>query len=79
MIEVIYKEEKPETEHSDDQLSLPRNVRQIGLAAENYRIYMEDYVYTFRNSRRNKGGYRRTGGCAYGKYAMDTGGRVYFY
>ena len=49
MIEVIYKEEKPGTEHSDDQLALPRNVRQIGLAAENHRIYMEDYVYTFLN------------------------------
>ena len=28
---------------------VPRNIRQIGLADENYRIYVEDYVYTFLN------------------------------
>ncbi|MFR7396081.1 MAG: hypothetical protein ACLUTA_13240 [Blautia wexlerae] len=26
---------------------LPRNIRQIGLIGDDYRIYMEDYVYTF--------------------------------
>ena len=30
-----------------NRFGLPRNIRQIGLAAEDYRIYMEDYVYTF--------------------------------
>lgn len=47
MIEVIYKEEKQETKGSEALFCIPRNIRQIGPAEENYRIYMEDYVYTF--------------------------------
>lgn len=46
MIEVVYKEEKSE-EKKESGFRLPRNIRQIGLIRENYRIYMEDYVYTF--------------------------------
>lgn len=49
MIEVIYKEEKQEAAGNEGLFSIPRNIRQIGLADENYRIYMEDYVYTFLN------------------------------
>ena len=47
MIEVIYKEEKQEAKGNQGVFSIPRNIRQIGLINENYRIYVEDYVYTF--------------------------------
>ena len=47
MIEVIYKEETAEQDGVQGTFSMPRNVRQIGLANGNYRIYVEDYVYTF--------------------------------
>ena len=47
MIEVIYKEETAEQDGAQETFSMPRNVRQIGLANGNYRIYVEDYVYTF--------------------------------
>lgn len=47
MIEVIYKEDKTEQEAAQETFSMPRNVRQIGLANGDYRIYIEDYVYTF--------------------------------
>jgi LysM repeat protein len=47
MIEVIYKEEKPTGDGEEAGVVLPRNIRQIGLIHENYRIYVEDYVYTF--------------------------------
>lgn len=47
MIEVIYKDEKQETNDGEAEWNLPKNIRQIGLAGENYRIYIEDYVYTF--------------------------------
>lgn len=47
MIEVIYKEEKQEAEGNEEVFRIPRNVRQIGLVNEDYRIYIEDYVYTF--------------------------------
>ena len=46
MIEVIYKEEKPE-EEGETLFTVPRNIRQVGLVKGNYRIYVEDYVYTF--------------------------------
>ena len=47
MIEVIYKDETQEINDGETGLNLPKNIRQIGLAGENYRIYIEDYVYTF--------------------------------
>lgn len=47
MIEVIYKDEKQEAKGNESIFSVPKNIRQIGQASEDYRIYMEDYVYTF--------------------------------
>lgn len=47
MIEVIYKEEKQEAKGNEGLFAVPRNIRQIGLPGEDYRIYVEDYVYTF--------------------------------
>lgn len=47
MIEVIYKDEKQEVNDGETGWNLPKNIRQIGLAGENYRIYIEEYVYTF--------------------------------
>ena len=47
MIEVIYKEDKEDQGTVQEPFSMPRNVRQIGLANGDYRIYIEDYVYTF--------------------------------
>lgn len=47
MIEVIYKDEKQEAKGNEGIFSVPKNIRQIGQANDDYRIYMEDYVYTF--------------------------------
>ena len=47
MIEVIYKDEKQEVNDGETGWNLPKNIRQIGLAGENYRIDIEDYVDTF--------------------------------
>lgn len=47
MIEVIYKEENQEAQNSEGTFGLPKNIRQFGLIREDYKIYMEDYVYTF--------------------------------
>lgn len=46
MIEVIYKEENQEAQE-EAFVQIPRNIRQIGQADENCKIYIEDYVYTF--------------------------------
>lgn len=47
MIEVIYKEEQQEAKGNKGMFTIPRNIRQIGLICDDYRIYVEDYVYTF--------------------------------
>ena len=47
MIEVIYKDEKQTATGNEGDFRLPKNIRQIGLPGEEYRIYIEDYVYTF--------------------------------
>ena len=47
MIEVVYKEQKQEANAGENIFHVPRNIRQIGLAGGNVRIYIEDYVYTF--------------------------------
>ena len=47
MIEVIYKDESQDAKSGEEPFGLPRNIRQIGLVRDDYKIYMEDYVYTF--------------------------------
>jgi LysM repeat protein len=47
MIEVIYKEEKKEGAPDAGMFAVPRNIRQIGMIRNDFRIYVEDYVYTF--------------------------------
>lgn len=47
MIEVIYKDEKQEMNDGETEWNLPKNIRQIGIISRDYRIYIEDYVYTF--------------------------------
>lgn len=47
MIEVIYKDEKQEMNDGETEWNLPKNIRQIGLVSRDYKIYIEDYVYTF--------------------------------
>ena len=47
MIEVIYKDEKQEAKGNEGIFDLPKNIRQIGNVGGEYRIYVEDYVYTF--------------------------------
>ena len=49
MIEVIYKDEKQTAKGNEESFNLPKNIRQIGIPNEKYRIYIEDYVYTFLN------------------------------
>lgn len=56
MIEIVYKEENPDSEQN---IRLPKNVKQIGGEPGKRRIYMEDYVVTCvkGNSFSDEGGY----------------------
>lgn len=66
MIEVIYKDERQDAEGDEGSFTIPRNIRQIGLVNEAYRIYMEDYVYTFlgRLAASGNAGEKQTGSLA---------------
>ena len=44
MIEIIQETERAEDKQ---EARLPRNIRQIGNPEKDFRIYMEDYVYTY--------------------------------
>lgn len=56
MIEVIYKDENQDAKGDEGVFSVPKNIRQIGMISEDYRIYMEDYVYTFLRKAAGAGG-----------------------
>lgn len=64
MIEVIYKDEKQEMKDGTTEWELPKNIRQIGLVSGDYRIYIEDYVYTFlHRAAQTKGRDEENGSC----------------
>lgn len=46
MIEIVYKDEKQPTEEKTVN-NLPKNVRQIGEPDSRFRVYMEDFAYTY--------------------------------
>ena len=48
MIEIVYDEEREKMrEHGRKRYELPKNIRQVGNAPGNYKIYIEDYVMTY--------------------------------
>ncbi len=82
MIEVVYKDEKQRAKGNEGIFQLPRNVRQIGMTDQNYRIYMEDYVYTFLERAAAAGEdkeEKNATGCFYGGDEMGCRDRLSFY
>jgi hypothetical protein len=64
MIEVIYDKDKEKDKQESNEknehevsvnLRLPKNIRQIGSPDGHKRIYMEDYVVTYRKTRQHAG------------------------
>lgn len=47
MVEVIYNEKNAEATKTENLIRLPKNIRQIGVAGNNLKIYMEDYVQSY--------------------------------
>ncbi len=47
MVEVIYNEKNAEATKTENLIRLPKNIRQIGVAGNHLRIYMEDYVQSY--------------------------------
>ena len=65
MIEIVYREEKQEANGNESYFYLPKNIRQIGEGKGSYKIYVEDYVYTYLR--------RLTGDTGKGKAAILLG------
>ena len=81
MIEVIYKDEKQTAKGNEGDFRLPKNIRQIGLPGEEYRIYIEDYVYTFLKKIAEKAAKDENGSVAVftGEMKWNTGTRIFIY
>ena len=47
MIEIVYEKEKQKPEGNEEFFKIPNNIRQIGEAGGNQKIYIEDYAYTY--------------------------------
>lgn len=54
MIEIVYNKEKEAATGNEEYFCIPKNIRQIGQVPMNNRIYMEDYVYDYLNTRRKE-------------------------
>lgn len=47
MIEIVYNKEKEAAVGNEEYFCIPRNIRQIGQAPSDSKIYIEDYAYTY--------------------------------
>lgn len=47
MVEVIYNKKNAETTKTENLIRLPKNIRQVGVAGNHLKIYMEDYVQSY--------------------------------
>lgn len=72
MIEIICKENQQE----EEEVKLPKNIRQVGSPDGRHKIYLEDYVYTYlkNNARAN----RRSAAVLFGKSTVSQDIRYTF-
>ena len=54
MIEIVYNKEKEAATGNEEYFCIPKNIRQIGQVPMSNRIYMEDYVCDYLNTRRKE-------------------------
>lgn len=54
MIEIVYKDGKDSEQKRNHSISLPKNIRQIGMPSEKKKIYIEDYVMSYLNQMAEK-------------------------
>lgn len=79
MIEIIYDEENAKAEAGGrEKYELPRNIRQVGNAPGNFKIYIEDYVMTYLRKIAAPGNMNCRGAILLGKVYEEKNGRVMF-
>lgn len=79
MIEIVYEENKNETQNIGRmKYELPKNIRQVGNAPGNFKIYIEDYVMTYLRRIAAPGNSSCRGAILLGKLYEDNGNRIMF-
>ncbi len=79
MIEIVYDEERDKMrEHGRKRYELPKNIRQVGNAPGNYKIYIEDYVMTYLRKIAAPGNMTCRGAILLGQVYRQDGEKVLF-
>ena len=81
MIEIIYDETNESAGTASagrGRYELPKNIRQVGNAPGNYKIYVEDYVMTYLRKIASPGNMNCRGAILLGKVYDDEQGKVIF-
>lgn len=79
MIEIVYDEDRSKiNEEQRKNYELPKNIRQVGNAPGNYKIYVEDYVMTYLRKVAAPGNMICRGAILLGKVYHQNGEKVLF-
>lgn len=78
MIEIVYDKEEATEDNIFAGITLPKNIRQIGVPGGNRRIYIEDYVMTYLNQLANPNSTFARGAILVGESVKGENGEVVF-
>lgn len=79
MIEIVYDEEREKNSDTGrKKYELPKNIRQVGNAPGNYKIYIEDYVMTYLRKLAAPGNMMCRGAILLGRIYRQDGEKVMF-
>ncbi|MGN0437004.1 MAG: LysM peptidoglycan-binding domain-containing protein [Lachnospiraceae bacterium] len=78
MIEVVYNKAGQTEDNIFAEITLPKNIRQIGMPSGNRRIYIEDYVMTYLNQMANPNSSYARGAILVGETVQSAAGQVVF-
>lgn len=78
MIEIVYDKDDQTEDNIFAGITLPKNIRQIGVPSGNRRIYIEDYVMTYLNQLANPNSTFARGAILVGETVRSINGEVVF-
>lgn len=78
MIEAVYNKDDQTEDNIFAEITLPKNIRQIGMPSGNKRIYIEDYVMTYLNQMANPNSSFARGAILVGETVGNAMGQVIF-
>lgn len=78
MIEIVYDKDELTEDNIFAGITLPKNIRQIGIPSGNRRIYIEDYVMTYLNQLANPNSTFARGAILVGETVKGENGEIVF-